>query len=196
MAKFSNIVKGTRATRPVSFSTMFGDEASCFVRPMTGLEESDALAAGRAHAVANGIASPTEKDRVYEIGVMANTLLVACVDSEDPASRYFVNAKEILDNLDTDRIAFLYEAQQLWQDECSPLAKSMTAAEFAAKVAEIDGAADGADFFTHMRPAMRCSFARHLIALLYNSLKGNSVSSTGSETEPQNSTPQPQGSDS
>ncbi len=188
MAKFSNIVRGTRALRPVEFS-IWGEAASCSVRPMTGAEEGDAVAAGRAYAVKHGVVDPKPTDRVYEIGVMANTLLVACVDSDDSNSRYFANVGEILDNLDTDRIAYLYEAQQFWQDECSPLAKSMTAAEFAAKVVEIEEAAEGVDFFMHTRPAMRCSFARHLVAQLFSALRANSGSSTPSEAEPTNSAP-------
>ena len=190
--RFNQIVKGIRATRQVEFS-IWGEVARCAVRPMTGIEEADVCATARAYAVSKGIATPSERDRVYEIAVMAHTLAIACVDVDDPAVLYFSSAQEVLENLDTDRIAFLYESQKLWEDECSSRCKSMTEAEWATKIVEIVGSAEDADFLSPMRPVMRLSFLRLTVNRLFSSLTVNSAPSTPSDAAPKNSAPASEG---
>lgn len=190
--RFAQLIKGTRAVKPVTFS-IWGSDAKLAVRPMTGLEEGEAYAAARAYAVSKGVADPKPTDRIYEIGVMANTIAIACVDVEAHETRYFSNANEVLDNLDTDRIAYLFEAQQLWQDECSPLVKSMTEAQWAAKIIEVTEAAEEVDFLSPMRPVMRLAFLRLTVSRLFRSLTDNSGSSTVSADAPTNSANQSDG---
>lgn len=189
MGRFSSIAKGTRATRPVVLDYA-GVEVALAVRPLTGAEEASALADGRAYAVGKGVADPKPTDRLYEIGYMAATLVLGCVDASDTAAPFFANAAEVLDNLDTDRIAYLYEQQQAWQDWCSPRPKNMDAGEFIALVLRLaeEGASDDADDpLVMLRPSLRLSFARTLARQFQASLTRNSAS--GSASEPGTSTP-------
>lgn len=189
MGRFSAIAKGTRATRPVVLS-YGGADVPLAVRPLTGAEEAEALAEGRAYAVGKGIAAPGPTDRLYEIGYMAATLVLGCVDADDPGAPFFSSAAEVLDNLDTDRIAYLYEQQQAWQDWCSPRPKDMDAGEFIALVlqlAEEGAGADADDPLVTLRPSLRLSFARTLARQYQASLARRSPS--GSAAEPGTSTP-------
>jgi hypothetical protein len=189
MGRFSAIAKGTRATRPVVLA-YGGADVPLAVRPLNAAEEADALAEGRAYAVGKGIAAPAPTDRLYEIGYMASTLVLGCVDADDPAAPFFASAAEVLDNLDTDRIAYLYEQQQAWQDWCSPRPKDMDAGEFIAlvlRLAEEGAGADADDPLVMLRPSLRLSFARTLARQYQASLTRRSPS--GSAAEPGTSTP-------
>ena len=185
--KFSQIVKGTRATRDVDF-TIWGATARCAVRPMTGLEEGDAMAAGRAYAVSKGIADPKPTDRVYEIGVMVHTLAVACIDPDNHDALYFSSAGEILENLDTDRIAYLYEAQQLFQDECSSRVSKMGEAEWVATVLEVAEAAISDNPLarwplTTQRDFQRILASRYIGLLMHKSSSGSDSATTTKPSE-------------
>lgn len=188
MGRFSAIARGTRATRPVVLS-YGGVDVPLAVRPLTGAEEAEALAEGRAYAVGKGIAAPGPTDRLYEIGYMAATLVLGCVDADDPAAPFFASAAEVLDNLDTDRIAYLYEQQQAWQDWCSPRPKNMDAGEFIAlvlRLAEEGAGAEADDPLVTLRPSLRRSFARTLARQYMSRLTPSGGS--GSASEPGTST--------
>lgn len=192
MAKFSNIVKGTRALKSVAF-TIWGTEATLAVRPMTGVEEGEAFSAGRAYAVCKGVAEPKDTDRVYEIGVMSNTIAIACVDPDAPDTRYFANAAEVMENLDTDRIAYLFEAQQLWQDECSPRITKVNQQEWAAMVIAVAEAAVSDNPLARWRPVTQRDFTRILASRYMDLLLHRS--NFGLTSEPSTTTPQAPKSD-
>ena len=188
MAKFFNIVRGTRALKPIEF-TIWGETARCSMRALNGMEEGDALAAGRAYAVSKGLAEPKETDRLYEIGVMAATLSVACVDSDAPETRYFTGLTEILEHLDTDRIAYLFEVQQHWQDECSPRISKMGSAEWIDMVVKCAEDGSNANAFFRMRRPMQLSFIASLASLYLNALTHKSDTGTNSPSSTSATTP-------
>ena len=186
MGRFSDIAKGTRATRPVVLDYA-GAPVALAVRPLTGAEEASALADGRAYAVGKGVADPKPTDRLYEIGYMAATLVLGCVDADAPGAPFFASLAEVLDNLDTDRIAYLYEQQQAWQDWCAPRPKDMDAGEFIAlvlRLAEEGAGADADDPLVMLRPSLRLSFARTLARQYVSRLtpSGDSGSAAGLDT--------------
>lgn len=138
MSRFSLILKGTKATNPVDLPLDGGTSAKLLVRPLNGREVGECVARARSFAVAElakeaercgqdakAIPEPREGDRLYDFGYMLAALLFGCLDSEDARVPFFASVDEILDGLDVDRIALLYEAQQAWQEQCAPRPKGM-----------------------------------------------------------------------
>jgi hypothetical protein len=114
MGRFSNIQKGKRARRVVSFplantrcsllaplpeleaaraATESGSAAS--VAPddeshlvalvvLTGDEDDEVLAQARAHAVKRGVAEPKPDEPIFDLAIMVHTLLLGCVDPDSP----------------------------------------------------------------------------------------------------------------
>src|SRR4051812_6340335 len=132
MATFSSILLGTRATTRVLLPLPgVAEPVPVAVRPLSGTEEGAVLERARAYAVAKGVADPKDGDRLYDLGLMVHVLAIACVDVDDPTRPFFdKGAQQVLDNLDADRIALLYEAQQVWQEECSPRKSKMNPGEW------------------------------------------------------------------
>lgn len=191
---FSALTKGIRATKAIEFPYA-GQVLELYVRPLLGGEEGDALAWGRAYAVEKGIKEPREGDALYEIGVMAATVAAGCVlGPDDPDGLFFDGGPEqVLKFLDRDRIAYLYEAQQYWQDECSPRVSRVDGQDYIAYVLACAGAAEGADPLAMLRPVTRASFVRtlasqHLASLELRSRSGSDESNDASKpkSEPEN----------
>ncbi len=179
-SRFAAIVKGTRAVKSVVFP-LNGADHTVGVRPLTGRELGDVLGAGRLYAVAHGLKDPKDGDRLYDLGQMANTLALACVDSDAPDVPYFASADEVLDGLDPDRIVLLYEEQQAWQDECAPRPDKMGGPEFMATVIELAAWESGPDPLRRLRPTLRASFTHTLAAQFMHSLTLRSSSSSASD---------------
>lgn len=179
-SRFAFIAKGTRAVKSVTFP-FAGENQTVGVRPLTGRELGDVLGAGREYAIAHGLKDPKDGDRLYELGQMAHTLALACVDVDVPESPYFTSAEEVLDGLDPDRIVLLYEEQQAWQDECAPRADKMSGTEFMAKVIEVAGWESGPDPLLLLRPTLRANFTHTLAKQFINSLTLRSSSSSISD---------------
>ncbi len=160
--KFSSLVLGTRAVHRVLLPLAgVAEPVPVLVRPLSGTEEGDVLQQARAYAIGKGVKDPKDGDRLYDLGLMVNVLAIACMDVDDAGKPFFdQGAPQVLDNLDADRIALLYEAQQLWQEECSPRKSKMTGDGWITKVIECAEAAEGEDPFAFMRPGLRSSFMR------------------------------------
>ncbi len=169
MSRFSAIARGTRSVRPVTLS-IWGQDVAVGVRPLTALELVGVLSRSRAFSVENGVKDPREGDRLHDLSHMVQTLLVGCVDTQAEAEPFFDSAEQILANLDADRICFLYESQQMWQDECSPRPAGMTGEEFFAKVLQVAGWESGKpDPLALMRPISRLNW-EHTICVRFMSL--------------------------
>lgn len=190
--KFSQIVKGTRARKAFPLPMPDGVEYELALVPLSGAQEMQAHADARKLAAERGSAEPKAGDPLFERALWATTLAVACVDTESPeaAPRPFFDggAVQILDDLDRDRIAYLFEAQQAWQDECAPRPGSMTGDEFLSNVLACARSEDGAELpFERWRPVLRRSFVRSLalqavISLLPRSPSGPSSPDTTSSS--------------
>lgn len=182
MARFADIAKGTRATKIVELPLGADEVVKVAVRPMNGLELGRVIAEARAYALAEmkrarpddprELPEPKEGDRLYDLGHMVATLATACEDPEKPGAPFFESAQEILDALDADRIALLYEEQQSWQDHCSPRLAKMTQDQFIAIVFDMSKEDEGSPDspFDRLRPALRRSCARTLARLYMGSL--------------------------
>lgn len=185
MSKFSAITRGIRAIDRVKLTMPDGQDLDIGVRALTGRELGEVLANARTYAIANGIKEPKDNDRLYELGQMAHTLALACIDPDSAEATvqvsFFASAEEILDGLDPDRIVFLYEQQQAWQDKCSPRASALGQGDFFAKVLECAGWKDGEpDPLALWRPTLRVSFTHTLAVQFLNCLTDKSTTSSGS----------------
>lgn len=190
MSRFAQIAKGTRAVKTVSLPMPDGTLVPLGVRPLTGRELGAVLAAGRAYAIANGMPDPKDGDRLYELGQMAHTLALGCVDvgtAAEPAppdTPFFASDAEVLDNLDPDRIVLLYEEQQAWQDECAPRPERMAQGDFLVNVLKLAGWESGQpDPLLRWRPTLRVIFT-HTLASQYVAL----LTSKSDSTSPSDST--------
>ena len=122
------------ATQNADGSWTYPTEAGVFfvdVRPLTSLEEAEALSKARAFAVERGVKEPREGDPVYDRAVRTFFVAASCVDHESPkeAPEAFCTAEDAW-KLDGERIALLYEQQVAWQDEISPRRLTLSEAEY------------------------------------------------------------------
>lgn len=182
--KFSQIVKGKRAVKPISFPMSDGVEATCVVRPLLGYEDVEVLEKAREFAIAKGVAEPEDGNPIYERGRWVNTLLLGCCDQEAPEEPYFESADQILSNLGLDHIALVFELHQVWQDECSPRKVSLTGDEYIKSVVEMATAEASDELpFVRWRPALRESWVRTSARLLLTSPELKSQSGSSSELD-------------
>ena len=207
MAKFSQIIKGTRARKRVWLQLGDGpllsvsldaqgkgaavrsEEAIAVdLRPLTSGEQADVLSRARADAVAKGVAEPKDGNPIYDLCEMEHTLCLACVDPESPehAPQPFFDGGvaqiRSSPDLGRDRVAWLFEQCLLHQDECSPRLRTLDPAAFVASLdilgAEEDGSA--ADFFASLGPALRWICMRSLAVQRRSAQPHSSPSSSDS----------------
>lgn len=185
--KFSNILKGTRAERVVELpghTKPDGAPVTIALRPLTGAEEKQVLEAALTDARAAGVTAPRPGEQLYDLAVMAHTLVLGCLDPESPpetrAPFFDAGAEHLLANLNAETIGYLFERHDQWQSECSPYVRKMGADELLAAVSEVAGP-DGEAAFTRMSPGMRWSFTRSLARLLLCSPDLKSLCSSTSD---------------
>jgi hypothetical protein len=203
MGKYSSIVQGPRARKTIDLprpgavvnmetGAWRGPTIKLDVRPLRGDEHDQVLADAKKYAEKLGSTDPTEGEELFERGRLLHTLAIACVDTDSPvdAPQPFFDGgvEQILtaDELTPEVLAYLYEHQQLWQDEVSPLVKSMTPAEFATAVVRTASGENGdMSFFVSARPGMRWSFTLSMAKLLAASTLLASLSTSDSEPQAQ-----------
>lgn len=196
MATFGQIIKGTRARKRVTLPLA---GASCDpatlewkgavveldLRALSPLERAEVTAAARAFAVEKGVADPNADEALYVQGLMLHTLAVACIDAESPEDAprpFFDGGFEQLyktEALSTDHIAYLYELQEMWEDEVSPRVNTVKAADLIATT--LKAASGDAYFFVRLRPSTRWSCFRTMAARLLDSLTRSSGPGSSSE---------------
>lgn len=201
MSRFADIQKGTRARKPITLELSGDATIEIAVRPLNGAELGTVIARARAYAVAQmeaqnkaagidrALPEPKAGDPLYDLGMMAATLLLACSDPKSPEAApvpMFASAEEILTGLDPDRIALLYEQQQLWQEHCSPRPRHMDGGDaiaWAMRLAEEDASSDDSPF-VKLAPSLRLSWARTISGLFLTSLRPKSSPSSPNEAPP------------
>jgi hypothetical protein len=183
MSRFAAIARGTRALKRVPF-TIWETTVEVALRPLNAMEEGEAFAGARAYAVGKGVPDPKPGERLYDLGLMVETLARGCVDADAPTAPFFASAVEILEHLDTDRIALLFEQHQAWQDECAPRPKEMGGEEFLALVLRAaEDESNGAESpFSTLQPVLRASSERTLARLYVNLLQHRSRSGLPADT--------------
>lgn len=175
MAKFSAVLKGTLARESVKCTTVHGAEFACDVRAFNGVDDAAVLEQARAFAIEHGVDAPKDGDPLYEQGKWVHTILRACVDPDSPAAApvaYFDGgAKDILDNFDRDRMAYLVERQAKLQDSISLGPKTMSPAECIAAAIQMAGSQETDELpFERWRWSMQRAYLRFTADLLLISL--------------------------
>jgi hypothetical protein len=200
VSKFSNVLQGPRARKPIKLplpgaqvdpetGEWIGPTADLDVRPLREDEYTGVLKEALAFARKNGLTEPGEGDPLYEQGMMIHTLAVTCIDrespKEDPQPFFDGGWEQIFKSevISPEVLHYLYNQQQLWQDEVSPLLKTMNQVEFIAAAIKVAGGDQS--FFVCTRPGMLWSFMHTLAKQLHDSLLRNSVCSKCSEPLPE-----------
>lgn len=196
MARFAQVARGSAARHTVELTLLDGTSWRVDVAVLVGEQEADTLKGAREYAKSHGIEEPRAGQELYELGLWAHTLLVACLDADekDKDVRAFDSVEQILDRktgLDRDRIAFLFEAQQRHQDACSFRKRGLDTAEY---ISAVVGHATAEEDVAHLpfedwAPATRRSFVRTMAAQLlslYQSRLPSGSDSSESETRPLN----------
>lgn len=194
--KFSQIIRGTRARKTVTIEgieTPDGAAIPIDVRPLNGLEQADTLGKARAFAEARGVKEPRDGEPIYDLGKQVYTLLLACLDHDSPSDKpapFFASADEVLE-LDRDRRSYLYELQEMWEDECAPRPSAMESKDFLSWCMDVCAANEGDDGpFVQLRPVLRWSCVRTLAAIHVLSQTHKSASGSPSESGTLTSTSQ------
>jgi len=185
--KLSSILKGRRARTPVAIR--FGeDELVLDVRVLGPDDDIEIASAALAFAKTKGVASPGPGDDIYEKAARAETLRRACIDHDSPVDApapLFDTLEEILTHPDMtrDHISFIFEAQERWQDECSPRARNISVPDYIRMVAKTAEGDIGP--FALCAPGAQWSFVRSMASQLLSLQTLNAPSSSPSaETKP------------
>jgi hypothetical protein len=199
MARFGQIAKGKRARHPVPFPRGEGpvplpevvdgqlrypsavDLDTVDLRILTADETADVLADARAHAKKKGVEDPKDGNPIYDLAEMVYTLARACLDhDETEEAPYFDGgAEQIWAEVDRDRIAYLFQCHQTWQDACSPRLRSLQPDELKAHVIAL-GVADNEIPFVQLSPGMQWICTRTLARLWLSSLERSATSTSPS----------------
>jgi hypothetical protein len=120
--RFSDVVRGARAVRPVSLRLAGGTVICCGVRPLhPEIEEPVITEEARRRATAEG-AKPAAGDAIFEGWVQVLILARACIDldsAEGSQALFFDGGPDqIRAHLDGEAIRELYRAQCAFQAEC------------------------------------------------------------------------------
>lgn len=200
MAKLRDVARGKRAVKPVSFSLAnaapepphAADEADAGalvvvgVRVLTAGEQLDVFERAQADAKARGVERWDSEHPICLLAQMIRTLEIACVDVDAPDQPFFTSADEIRQSPDlgADNIAYLYEQQDHWQDECSFGKRKLSFEQMVGIIIEEAEAPENADSpFCRMRPSLQLSCLRFMARLWWTSLKASSASSSRSDTD-------------
>lgn len=188
--KFRQIAGGTRARKMLELQLFPGVEpVRVDVRVLAVEEEIEALAQARAYAAQKGLDDPKEGQPVYDLAVMAFVVLLATVDHDSPTDQpapFFDSVEQPL-SLDRDALQLLYEAQVLWQEQCSPRKLTLSDAEYVGLVMRLaEGESDNDPFLERLPRAslvicMRI-MARQLLSSPEPRSPSSSASSPGGET--------------
>ncbi|MGN6103716.1 MAG: hypothetical protein ACTHU0_01300 [Kofleriaceae bacterium] len=155
MMKFSNVAQGTRARKRVVISEPAGPNGEpfieCDVVPLKAGDDAKVFEEARKFAAARGVADPKPGQEIYELGLWVHTIARSCLDCTvtDRQEPYFDGGVEQIlhpdQGLMREQIAYLFEQQQAWQNECCPRQLSMNSIELLQFIMQHAEAPDGQD---------------------------------------------------
>lgn len=147
------------------------------LRVLTGAEESLVLQKAREHALEHGVSDPKDGEPLYEVGKMVWSLSLGILDHDspenDPKLFFDGGAKQILDEVDGDLIAFLFTRWEIWQGECSHQLGSLSGPQFWEQIVKVTVSNDDLPF-SQMRRTAQWVLLRTMGALWLNSPEAKS----------------------
>lgn len=184
--KLRDIKRGSRATRLESFPLLDGTEVEVELKLLDGGEQDEA----KEYAVAEALRTktePAEGHLVFDEARARFTVYLATYErAETPIeqrSRFFSDVNEVRRELDGDRIALLFEAQEALQMSCAARKNHMQSdTEFMQSVIECATKEVGEELpFERWQRGLRRSWVHTLANRLLASLSANSISSSDFE---------------
>jgi hypothetical protein len=167
-----NLLRGNRATRKASFLDYEAGqevERECLLVPLTGAEDTEALAYAVAYAQKHGSPEPKPDDPLYDRGYMAKVVSLGIRTVE--GGPYFPSAEHVLSVLPREMLLYLYEILEEWQDTCSPFVRRMTEDQLMAGATVLaQGGSESDRFFADLSPGMRKLFTLFMARLWWDSL--------------------------
>lgn len=188
MPKFSSIVRGKRAEKDIMMPPVDGGDGSevpALVVALDGIEEEEVLVRARERAIAHGIKEPKVGEPIYDLALMVETLAVAVLDVDSPVDNrqpFFDGGSDNVRSYGREAIAYLYQLQQMWQEEVSPTVSKLDAAGTIDAMVKIGGPdeREARLFLERCSPGLLVNLARSMAALLYGSLMPSSPSGSSS----------------
>jgi hypothetical protein len=194
--KFSSILNEPRKRKTITLplpgaqqtddGTWEGPTVKVDVRALTGIEPDTVHTLAVDYAKKRSGGGELDQDLV-ESGRIIHTLILACIDTDSPPESpqpFFDTGVEGIENSNVllpELKQYLYEQQQLHQDETNPLVGTQTPEQFAAAV--VATAQGDMSFFVCMRPGMLWSFTHSMASLLMPLMLQGSQPSSPSEPQ-------------
>lgn len=191
MAKYSSIEQGNLARKRIKFHTLHGKEVEADMRPMSGADYEDVVAAAAARAILKG-GKAVDGDAVYGFALDCETVARAFVDPDSPLDKpepFFEDADAVRKALDRDRIFTLAAEHRAFQDSASPLVRDMTVEQFWEYVVQHAEVPDGELPFETwplytQRAFVRTTCSRLYLSQLAKSSSTSAASPAGSSGSP------------
>jgi hypothetical protein len=193
IATFANIIKGKRAELAGSYPVI-GEkgpvEIPVLLVPLGAAEEAERLEFASAYAARKGAPDAKADHPLYELAYMAKTIEIGVLDPDSPDTareRHFASVDEILsDDFPRETLAYLFAAQDAWQDQTSPSVRKLSDEQmFAAALIVGKGGSEGEAFFDRLSPGTQRRFALTMAVQLHPLLAqrfGSGSPSTGAST--------------
>lgn len=178
---------GTRAERRVDFYFPNGEKTPVAIRPITQLEEADAIAFALEFAKGRGVVEPEHGSVLFDIAVRAKVVATATLDVDSPAGKrepFFPSAEFVIEKYHSDAIIYLHQAWKIWQDECSPLVRVHNESELFEAMRGVAKDDDDHVFFSRLSPRTQAICARFSANLALSSQLGKSFDSSTTDTPP------------
>lgn len=172
--KFRDLEKGMLGGRLEDFELPGGAVVKVRVVPLLAGRDREIESGAAEYARAQG-AEVKPGEPTYERGVYAHTILRSVLDPDD-GQPFFASVAEMLDpatGLDRDRLAMLFELQQIAQADFAPRAGKLTNAEFFSLLERTAEAPEGTDLpFERLPRGTQRSFVRGMARLYRETATG------------------------
>jgi len=165
--RFSEGSKSAAREKPLTIA-LPDREDKVLVRPTGALEDIESRKFAMAQVKAAGAPDARDGDAIYDASFWAHVVATAFLDVDSSASgrvKYFTDAAEVLRELPTESIAYLFQSQQQWQEEASPNYKALSPGQLVGMIEKL-AKADGDVFFSRCSPSTQSSLARFMAVLL------------------------------
>jgi hypothetical protein len=181
--KLATILKGLDNVRVVELHFPNKAILKIELRPITALVETEILHAARTFAQTRGVTDPTDENPIYAMGVWVHTLRAGCfsTDEEDRGAPLFESIEDVM-LLDKDRICYLFEQQQILQEEIGFRKERLSFEQMVDATIGIARAEVGDSHLPFWRwgPTLRASYMHFLANLSLDSLTSKSLHTAAS----------------
>jgi hypothetical protein len=183
--KLAPILLGSAAEDPVDLPMPNGSKVKALLRPITDIEDAEAIAYGVKFAADKGVQDAGHGHPLFDKGMRAYTLFLATldVDSAPEARERFFAAPEDLSKFHPDWVLWLYQRWIVLQTRVSPLQRMESMDDLFEGLNEAAKDSDAFVFFCGLAPSTQASFMRFSARLALSSPEAKSFFSSRSGTK-------------